>query len=141
MALDLTPLRPKLNELILVDRCTIYRDSEGNRDDTVDPATGSIVSGADETVVLANARCKVRYVLRDSTRTEAGVPNVVSQFDVSVPGGGPVVHSGDWVKILASPHDPSLVGQILRVEEIRHSSLGIFSKYRCELRERQYDRP
>lgn len=140
MPLDLTPLRPRLNELILVDRCTVYRDAQANRDDVVDPLTGSVVSPPDE-VVIAATDCKLKYVLRDSVRSEAGEPNIVSQFDVSIPGDSPTVHAGDWVKILESPHDPSLVGKVLRVEEIRHSSLQLFLKFRCELRERQYDRP
>jgi hypothetical protein len=141
MALDLTPLRPSLEALILVDECEIWRDTSGALDDVVDPATGSIIGPTPDSVLVATTACKLKLVKRlPVTTPEGGEPVVVSNYELKVPV--PIEPmDGDRVKMTVSPHHPSLVDRWLRVSETAYGSLTIFRLVNLEMRERVSDRP
>lgn len=138
--LDLRPLRPDLNALILVDACEVWRDAEGTSDDVIDPVTGSIIPGVDR-VLVHTTNCGVKHVFRGVIADEAGEPVEVGEYEVKFPGGIADVKPGDAIKVTSSPHDPTMVGKWFRVEERLHGSLSLFTKVRAELRERASDRP
>lgn len=139
MPLDLTGLRPRLDELLLIDTCEIYRDVEGATDDFTNPVTGVVTTGG--RVLVGSFACKLKPTYRNLSEFAGGQPRVIGFYDLSIPGGSPAIVVGDQVKITACSHDEGLVGKWLRVEECLHSTFNLFEKARCELRERYTDRP
>jgi hypothetical protein len=139
VALDLTSLRPRLNELILVDRCEVWRDPEGTTDDVTDSATGSVSSP--DRMLLETVQCKIKPVYRAFPGIRGGEPIQVGTFEMSKVANGVRWRLGDQVKMTVSPHHPEMVGRWFRVSENLNSSLGLFIKVRLESRERPDDRP
>lgn len=140
MPLDLTRLRPRLDNLLLVDSCEIWRDVEGSLDDVTDPVTGSVTGPAPDATLVYNGQAGLRHVLHGMMLTESGAGVVVGEYEVKVPAGTSV-RPGDLLKFTATSHDALLLGKWMRIRELLHSSLTIFTKFRAELRERASDRP
>lgn len=142
MGLDLTPLRPSLEPLLLIDRCEIWRDTSGALDDVVDPATGSITGPTPDSVLVATTPCKLKLrQRRPATTPEGGEPTVVSDYELKIPVSTPTPQDGDRIKVTVSGHDPALVGKWMRVAEVGHGSLKIFRLVNVEMRSRASDRP
>lgn len=139
MPLDLTGLRPNLNELLLRDRCQIYRDVGGSTDDVTDPVTGSVIAGSQ--VVLGTFDCGLKTTYRNLGEIVGGQPRVIGFYELKLPAGTQAMRPGDAVKFTVCLHDPNVVGKMFRIEEALHSTLALFSKYRMELRQRIDDRP
>lgn len=141
MGLDLTGLRPSLEELLLVDRCELWRDPQGALDDEVDPATGSIIGPTPDSLLVATTDCKFKFQQRRPVAVpEGGEPTVVSDYEWKTPVSL-VPQAGDRLKVTVSPHDPALVGKWLRVAEPTHGTFSVFRLSLVELRSRASDRP
>lgn len=142
MGLDLTHLRPSLEPFLLVDTCELWRDAGGALDDVTDPVTGSIIGPTPDSTLIGSGPCKLRLVKRlPVARPEGGEPVDVANYELKRPVSAPLPQAGDRVKITACPHDPSLVGQWLRVTEVTFGTFALFRLSMCELRERVSDRP
>lgn len=139
MALDLRGLRPNLDELLLRDRCDIYRDTKGATDDATSGITGIVATAG--SVLIGSFDCKLKPTYRNLSEIAGGQPRVIGFYDLSIPAGSGPMKVGDQVQVMLCDHDPSLVGKTLRIEEILHSTFNLFHKARCELRERYSDRP
>lgn len=140
MGLDLRELRPDLEDLLLVDECEIWEDSEGTTDDITDPVTGAVNSVG--RVRIAITPCKIRATYRQTPANESGSPNTVSYNELSVPADlAATVKAGCEVRINQSVHRPDMIGQWYRLTEKIDSSFSLFLKFRLEKRERQRDRP
>lgn len=138
MALDLTGLRPELNELILVDTCRVWRDVEGSTDDITD-ATGTVQT--QDIVLVEEVNCRMKPVYRAFPKVQGGEPVQVSTYELAKVANGTALELGDQIEMVDSPHHPELVGRWFRVSENLYSSLGLFIKARLEGRERPDDRP
>jgi len=140
VALDLRGLRPNLDELLLRDRCEIWRDTLGSTDDITNPETGTVIT-ATGSALLLTSDCKLKPTYRNLSETVGGQPRVIGFYDLSLPGGSVPVKVGDQIKMTVCAHDLGLQGKWLRIEECLHATFNLFQKARCELRERYSDRP
>ena len=142
MGLDLTGLRPDLEELLLVDECELWRDPLGALDDITDPVTGSVTGPDPDSTLIDTGPCKLKLVKRlPVAAPEGGPPTDVTSYELKRPIASPEPQAGDRVKVTACGHDPALVGKWLRVTESTHGTFAIFRLSMCEMRERVSDRP
>lgn len=123
----------------MVDRCEVWRDPGGATDDTTDPVTGEVVTL--EQILLFTSDCGIKPTYRNLGEVVGGQPKVIGFYDLKVPMSKPACKPGDQVKMITGVHDPRVVGKWFRIEEVLHSTLALFAKYRVELRERIDDRP
>lgn len=140
MPLDLRGLRPNLDDLLLVDRCEIWSDTQGNRDDVTHPVTGTVTGGGQ--TLAGTVDCLLKQTFRLTPATESGVGQAVGYYELLISGDSNLsVQPGHRVKITVSPHQPTLVGRWFRVSEVLHATVTLFRRFRLEIRERQGDRP
>jgi hypothetical protein len=144
MALDLRRVQTKVAGLILTDVCTIWRDPEGTRDDTLGPDGLSYTdtpSTGDAVAVESDLACSVKWVNRYPHTGESGDPIVVSEYMVKFGMPFDNVQDSDRIEITEISHDERLIGKKLKVIEVVHGSLAVLRKVRCQLRERAVDIP
>jgi Family of unknown function (DUF6093) len=138
--LDLRSLRPRLDDLLLIDQCRIWSDPGGSTDDVTDPVTGS-VTAAGETLV-GEPECLLKPTYRMSPVTEGGQPRAVSYYELYLSGDSDLeIHEGDRLVMISSVHAPHLVDRRLRIAEVLGETVTLFRRFRVEFRERQRDRP
>lgn len=125
---------------ILLDRCTIWRDPEGSRDDTFDPVTLSYGGTGDATAAAVGVACKVRASQLRPTYGEQGAPTVITEYTVSL-SAAVDVRAGDLLEITASTADRALAGEWLVVVEPSTSSTVVLRHVRAMLRQPGVDLP
>ena len=146
MALDLTRLRPPLNELLLRDEVQLLRAPAGDPEDvpgeiTIDPVTGSVINVPSDLQVWSGL-AGIRQVYRGTTVEEGGRNIALTEYEIKLPGGGEVEpNEADLILVLDCLHDPGLVGKYLRINDVIYGTLIVFKKVRAELREDLSDRP
>lgn len=144
MALDLRPVQGIVAGIVLADRCTIWRDPEGNRDDALGPDGLSFTddeSTSDSEPVETDLACGVKWVNRYPHTGESGEPIVISEYMVKFGMPFDNVQDGDWIEITETVHDERLIGRKLKVIEVVHGTLVVLRKVRCQMRERSVDVP
>lgn len=141
MALDLRRTQTFVGELIMVDRCTIWRDPEGTSDDNLDSVTLSYGATADAVAVESDLACSVRWQLRGGYTGESGQPITISEYLWKTGMPFENVLDGDWIEITESVHDERLVGKHIKVIEVIHGSLAVVRRARCQLRELGVEQP
>lgn len=127
-------------QVVLADRCTVRRDAEGTRDDTLDPDSLSYDEPADAVAVATGVPCKFNHELRNGGIGESGQPVVIAEYRVAFPQGTDV-RQGDDLEVTASAHDPALVGQHAVVVEVMHGSFQVLKRCRARMRTEGVDLP
>ncbi len=106
-------------ESLMVDACTITRDVDGVRDDTLDPATLELIPPNPDTTTVYSGPCGIaaRNPSGQSTQSltaDGGDREWAARYTLKTPLAGPVPQPGDSVLITAS-RDPGMVGVVFRV--------------------------
>lgn len=112
---------------LMTSTCRLERDDEGVRDDLLDPVTLKLSRPPGEPTTLYEGACMIR---RLSERMDVGGRNGENEaggedrerpgYSVNLPHDAPVPQRDDVVVVTAC-EDPALVGQKLRVEEVRRT--------------------
>lgn len=140
--LDLTGLRPELEPFLLVDECEIWTDPLGVLDDVTDPVTGSVTGPDPDGTLLATSPAKFKAVKRrGNDAPEGGRPVVITDYEVKIPVATALPDAGGKVKVTVCSHDPTLVGEWMRIIEVTHGTFALFRLVQCEKRARVADRP
>lgn len=123
---DLSPARSAV-ALLMTSTCDIQRDAEGVQDDTLDPDTLELSRPPGEPSTLYSGPCMVRRVgerldaaRRDGENDAGGEDRERPGYEVGLPFDAPVPQRDDVV-VITGCDDGSLVGQRLRVEEVRRT--------------------
>lgn len=141
MPLDLTRVQARVGDLVLTDVCTIWRDSEGTRDDVLSGDGLSYAGSSDAVAVETDLACAVKWVNRYPHTGESGQPLVISEYLVKFGMPFDNVQDGDLIEITEISHDARLLGKKLKVTEVVHGSLAVLRKVRANLREKSVDVP
>lgn len=130
---DLSPL-VNLAESLMVQTCTITRDTDGADDDTLDQSTGLLTPVADQAPVYTGV-CSVSFVatLRQAgVQEEAGRQLAPSRFRIDIPlEASPLPQLGDIVTIVTSGSDQGLVGKRFKVETVSAATLAVRRQMLC----------
>ncbi len=132
---DLTRARLSATDKVLLDRCSITRNPEGQRDAVFDAETGDYAADPDETEILAT---DVPCMAREMAALDGAVgsaPAVVKRWTVkldfaTVPDD---LRVGDTVTLTTST-DPLLEGVPLRVNDVVTKTLRVWREVECSRR-------
>lgn len=133
---DLSPLE-NLATSLMVQTCTITRDTNGADDDTLDQTTGLLTPVDDQTVVYVGV-CSVTFVktLRQTGAEEEGGRQLApSRFEVGIPLDATLPlglpRLGDLCEINTSGSDQGLVGKRFKVETVSAATLAVRRQMLC----------
>lgn len=127
-------------QVVLVDRCTIWRDPEGSRDDEIDPDTLSYLPLGDAEAAAVDVPCKADHQQRNSFEGEAGQPTIGSEYVIAF-AAGTDVRAGDRVEMTATANDLALFGLTFTVVEPLHGTFTVLQRVRATLRQQGVERP
>lgn len=130
---DLSPLED-FAESLMVQTCTITRDTLGADDDILDETTGILTPVADQDPVYFGP-CYVLFVntLRQAgAEVEGGRQVAPSRYRVDIPlAAAPVPQLGDIVTIVSTDSDAALVGKQFKVETVSAGTLAVRRQLLC----------
>ncbi len=129
---DVTGAR-KIAEAAMVDTCIVYRDAAGSADDTLDVLTGSLTQPIDDQTTVYQGPCLLRTENVQARRDDEGGATLGRRLHAArVPVSAPAMILGDILEVLASAHDPLLVGRRARVLDAGVNTFAITRKLTLE---------
>lgn len=125
----------------MVDNCSIQRDQAGTDDDTIDQTTGLLTPPVSDTQLIYSGPAMV-YPFSASYGSAPEGDRIISDKDYmvriplapSLPLEPDVPLVGDSVIINKSSRDPSLVGAVLRITSVEHSTFATSRNMMASLR-------
>lgn len=124
VVLELTSARLAA-ETLMIDECTIVRDSQGGDDDTLNQTTGTLAAPDNDTSSVYTGKCHFHAatnVPRDIN--EGGDVVTAAVYEASIPHSATPPRQGDVFILTACDWDEALVGSTWR---IRQTVVGTFN--------------